>query len=180
MQRMRLFDLAFFSVLAWLSEWLASYLTRTMGVGFSVSFTLALTVIAMIRWGPVGCIAGVIGGVGAFVSAGGEDYLNLIYYAGANVFLALPTLVYGARDTDWITDRPGRLALAVLACYLSLCVGKWLALIVLYRDWDGGVDYFFAELIPLVFNLLLCLLLRSRDGLICNMRLEEDDENGQT
>lgn len=176
------FDLFFFTALAVISEIMSNALLGVWDSSFYFSFSIVLCLIAMIRWGAVGVVAGAAGGLpGIWFSdmplAGG-----VMFYGAANLFLVIPVLLYGRRSRDVIVQNPVFLSAYVLVSHGCLAAGKGLVIWLLTGETTGMTDYFGATFLILVINIIICLVLRTRDGLICDMRYyfaegEEDERH---
>ena len=77
------------------------------------------------------------------------------------------------------------LTLYVLAVFLSLSLGKEIALLIINGDWLGGIKYFISEIFILVVSVVVLLILaKLKIKLICDMdefmkeeKLEDDFVN---
>jgi hypothetical protein len=164
------FDLACFSVLAAISEIMSHGLLNVWNSGFYFSFSTVLCLIAMLRWGSIGIIPGVLGGIFGIFFSEMDLWNGLLYYGVANLFLVVPMLIYGKRDRDRISRDSLWLLLYILLSHVCLSVGKGLAIFLITGEVTGCVDYFGATFLILVMNGLICLVLKMREGLICDMR----------
>ncbi len=77
------------------------------------------------------------------------------------------------------------MTLYVLAVFLSLSLGKEIALLIINGDWLGGIKYFISEIFILVVSVVVLLVLaKLKIKLICDMdefmkeeKLEDDYVN---
>lgn len=173
------FDLAFFSFLAAVSEFLSNKLLDTWNSGFYFSFSIAICLIAMIRWGGIGIVVGVIGGIPGILFSEMSVISGILFYALVNVFLGIPIFLYGKKDRNMIAENHVWLMLYVLASHCSLAVGKGLIILVLTGERTGVIDYFGATFLILVMDIILCQVLQKREGLICDLRYYLADEEGE-
>lgn len=173
------FDLAFFSFLAAVSEFLSNKLLDTWNSGFYFSFSIAICLIAMIRWGGIGIVVGVIGGIPGILFSEMSVISGILFYALVNVFLGIPILLYGKKDRNMIAENHVWLMLYVLASHCCLAVGKGLIIFVLTGEGTGVIDYFGATFLILVMDIILCQVLQKREGLICDLRYYLADEEGE-
>lgn len=169
-RRFEKMDLCFWSVLAFASEYMANALLGVYHSGFYFSFSIVICLMAMLRWGAVGIVVGIIGGLPGFFFSEMPWWSGLLFYGLANAFLAVPMLMYGRRDRDRIVDVPLGLSLYVLGSHICLAVGKGIVIFLLTGELTGAVDYFGATFLVLIINMIVCLVLKKRDGLICDMR----------
>lgn len=173
------FDLAFLSVLAAVSEWMGNAFLPVWGSGFYFSFSIAIGLIAMVRWGAVGTAVGVIGGIPGMLFSKMTFGGGILFYVIANVFLGLPILLYGKRNRDRIAGNGTFLMLYVLLSHISLSVGKGIAIFLLTGETTGAVDYFGATFLILAIDMIVCLVLKTRKGLICDMRYYFTQREGE-
>lgn len=164
------FDLTLLSVLAVISEFMGSGLLSVWNSDFYFSFTIAVSLIAMIRWGAVGAVVGMIGGIPGIMYSDMTVFGGILFYVLANACLGIPMLLYGKRDRDVIAESPALLMVYVLISHICLSVGKGIAIFFLTGELTGAVDYFGATFLITVIDLIVCLVLRMRKGLICDMR----------
>ena len=173
------FDLIFLSFLAALSEWMGNGLLKVWNSSFYFSFSIAIGIITMIRWGTAGTIVGIVGGIpGIFfseMSLGG----GILFYVAANAFLGIPILLYGKRNRDRISEHPILLTAYIIACHVCLAVGKGLVIFLLTGEPTGVVDYFGATFLIMGINIIVCLVLKTREGLLCDMRYYFEEREGE-
>lgn len=165
-----LLDLLFFVILAVLSEIMGNLLLKTWHSSFYFSFSIALCLIAMIRWGTAGTVVGMLGGLPGILFSDMPFFSGILFYGIANIFIGLPMLLYGNRERDKIAGHYGLFPLYILLSHICLSLGKGIVIFLLTGETTGAVDYFAATCFILVINLIFCCVLKSRDGLICDMR----------
>lgn len=167
-QQFMWFDLVLLSLLAAISEWMGNAFLPLWGSGFYYSFSIVIGLIAMIRWGAAGVTVSVIGGIpGMFFS---HMTFGSGLYVMSNLFLGIPVLLYGQKNRDRIAGSMVFLASYVLLSHISLSAGKGMIIFLLTGERTGAIDYFGATFLILVINVIVCLVLRTRKGLICDMR----------
>ena len=164
------FDLALLSVLAAASEFMGSGLLRVWNSDFYFSFTIAVSLIAMIRWGAAGVVLGMIGGIPGIFFSDMTVVGGILFYVLANAFLGIPILLYGKRNRDTIAESPALLMVYVLISHACLAAGKGVVILLLTGETTGVIDYFGATFLITAMDLIVCLVLRMREGLICDMR----------
>lgn len=168
-------DLAFFSILAMVSEWMANGLLDTLGSSFYFSFANVLCLIAMIRWGILGIVTGLFGGIPEILFSGMTLGGGILYCVLANLFLGVPILIYGNRRRDEISRCTWLLILYVFVAHVCLAVGKGIAIALLTGAGNGFRLYLGSDLLTMVIDVIICLVLRTRPGLLADMR--HYDEN---
>lgn len=165
-----LLDLLLFVILATLSEFMGNLLLQTWHSSFYFSFSTALCLIAMVRWGTAGAVVGMLGGLPGMLFSGLPFFSGFLFYGIANLLIGLPMLLYGKRERNRLAGHYGLLSLYILLSHICLSLGKGIVIFLLTGEMTGAVDYFAATCFILVMNLILCCVLKSRDGLICDMR----------
>lgn len=173
------FDLIFLSFLAAVSEWMGNGLLKVFGSSFYFSFSIAIGLIAMIRWGVWGTIVGMVGGFPAITFSGMSLIGGILFYVMANAFLGIPILIYGKRDRNKISGHPIFLTGYIIVSHLCLAVGKGIVIFLLTSETTGMIDYFGATFLIMVINIIVCLVLRMREGLLCDMRYYFDEREGE-
>lgn len=163
-------DLAVLSLLAVLSETLSSGLLEIWNSGFYFSFSTAICLIAMIRWGAWGILTGMAGGIPAMAFSNMTVFGGCLYYVFANIFLAVPILLFGRRNRNQIAGHGLFLLAYVFLSHLCLAAGKGIAIFLITGETTGAVDYFGAAFLILFIDMFVCLVLKTRKGLICDMR----------
>ena len=173
-------DLLFFTILAVLSEFMSNMLLRTWHSSFYFSFSIALCLIAMIRWGVIGVVVGILGGIPGILFSDMSFFAGILFYGLANGLLGLPMLIYGKRERNKIVRHHGCLLLYVLLSHGCLSLGKGIVIFLLTGETTGAIDYFGATCFILVINMILCCVLKTRDGLICDMRYYFVEDEGES
>ncbi len=164
------FDLGCLSFLAALSEWMSNRLLNLWNSSFYFSFSMAICLIAMIRWGAAGTAVGVIGAVPGMWFSHMSLSGRLLFYVAATGAVGIPAVLYGDRDRNLIAGNVLYLTVYVVLCHLCLAAGKGAAVFLLTGEGTGFRDYLGATLFILVINVIVCIVLKAREGLICDMR----------
>ena len=162
-----------------------------LSTGFYFSFAILIFIIFSIRWGNISIIALILSGIPLiFIQPIGnwqsiEIWKGILYYMVVNVFAIIPIAIYGKRNRNKLISGPIILTLYVLAVFLSLSLGKEIALLIINGDWLGGIKYFISEIFILVVSVVVLLVLaKLKIKLICDMdefmkeeKLEDDYVN---
>lgn len=172
-------DLVFFSALAIISEIISQYFLGRWNSSFYYSFAIAIGLIAMLRWGAIGVVVAMAGGLPMLFFSDMDVWSGILFYIVAGLFAGIPIAVYGSRNRDIIISHPLYLMFYILLSHCSLSVGKGIAIFILTGETTGTVDFFSATLFILVINTILCLVLRMRQGLLCDMRYYFTDKEGE-
>lgn len=184
-------DLVFFSIISVIAELVTAISFANLSTGFYFSFAILIFIIFSIRWGNISIIALILSGIPLiFIQPIGnwqsiEIWKGILYYMVVNVFAIIPIAIYGKRNRNKLISGPIILTLYVLAVFLSLSLGKEIALLIINGDWLGGIKYFISEIFILVVSVVVLLVLaKLKIKLICDMdefmkeeKLEDDYVN---
>jgi len=184
-------DLVFFSIISIIAELVTAISFANLSTGFYFSFAILIFIIFSIRWGNISIIALILSGIPLiFIQPIGnwqsiEIWKGILYYMVVNVFAIIPIAIYGKRNRNKLISGPIILTLYVLAVFLSLSLGKEIALLIINGDWLGGIKYFISEIFILVVSVVVLLILaKLKIKLICDMdefmkeeKLEDDYVN---
>ncbi len=169
-------DFIFFTVLAIVAELISSISFSKLHSGFYFSFSILIFIIYSLRWGKSAIITLVLSGIPLLFTQpignvlGIEIWKGILYHMLVNVFAVIPIWIYGNRNRNKIIANPTLLALYVFCVFVSLSIGKEIALLIISRDPLGGIKYFVSQIFTLVLTILILLiLLRLKTKLICDM-----------
>ena len=191
MNNLKKMDLVFFSIISIIAELVTAISFANLSTGFYFSFAILIFIIFSIRWGNISIIALILSGIPLiFIQPIGnwqsiEIWKGILYYMVVNVFAIIPIAIYGKRNRNKLISGPIILTLYVLAVFLSLSLGKEIALLIITGDWLGGIKYFISEIFILVVSVVVLLILaKLKIKLICDMdefmkeeKLEDDYVN---
>ncbi|MCI9182555.1 MAG: hypothetical protein HFG90_04785 [Acholeplasmatales bacterium] len=191
MNNLKKMDLVFFSIISIIAELVTAISFANLSTGFYFSFAILIFIIFSIRWGNISIIALILSGIPLiFIQPIGnwqsiEIWKGILYYMVVNVFAIIPIAIYGKRNRNKLISGPIILTLYVLAVFLSLSLGKEIALLIINGDWLGGIKYFISEIFILVVSVVVLLILaKLKIKLICDMdefmkeeKLEDDFVN---
>jgi hypothetical protein len=163
-------DLLFFSILAAISEIMSYKLLEYWNSGFYFSFSMVLCLISMIRWGAVGVVVAMIGGIPSILFSPMPLWSGILFYILSNAFIGIPMMVYGSRNRNTIAEGHVFLLLYIFLSHCSLSAGKGIVIFLLTGETTGVKDYFGATFFTMIINIIVCCVLQMRKGLICDMR----------
>ncbi len=174
----------FFTILSIVAEVITAISFANLNSGFYFSFAIMIYIIFSIRWGWIAIISLIFSGlpliflqpIGNALSI--EVWKGILYYMIANATAVIPILIYGNKNRNCIVSNPLRLALYVLVVFLSITVGKEIALLIISQDPLGGIKYFISEIFILVITILVLLILsRLKTKLVYDMNefLKEEE-----
>ena len=131
---------------------------------YSLSPTVAVVCIVMMRWGPFAAVQAVGGGLALCIASGAEPRQYVMYCVG-NCF-ALAALVFFKKwDKETVRSKI-TLSLAFTAfAFAAVQIGRWLVSLLFGGTLDGIVTFFTTDSLSLAFALLTILLARRIDGL---------------
>lgn len=144
----RYLDLLFFSILAVVSEIMSYKMLKFFNSSFYFSFSIALCLISMIRWGAAGAIVSVIGGIPAVLFSSMPLWSGILFYILPNAFIGIPMMIYGDRNRDIIAEGHAFLLLYIFLSHCSLSAGKGAVIFLLTGETTGVRDYFGAAFSP--------------------------------
>ncbi len=176
LNQLKKIDLIFFTILSIVAEFITAFSFSNLKSGFYFSFAIMIYIIFSIRWGNIAIVSLILSGLPLiFIQPIGniqsiEIWKGILYYMIANATAALPMLIYGKRSRNKIVSSPLWLAGYVLVVFLSIAIGKEIALLIISQDPLGGVKYFLSEIFILVITILVLLILsRLKTKLVYDM-----------
>ena len=180
----RAMDLAIFTVLTVVFEYVATLATSKWfwGQPVAISITLTLILITTHRWGAYAAVVAAAGGV-AFCLASGASWEHYLIYAVGNVF-ALVSLVYfrifGKED---VKNSFLKTLLFAATSYLSVALGRWIVSLIFGAGFGELIAFLTTDLITLLFAVVILYSCKSVDGLIEDQKkyiIRVNEEKKQT
>ena len=177
-------DLLIFSILAVLSELAGNVLVDQLNSMFYMSFASIIAIIALLRWGPAGVLVYIATGMYSFLVASDYTLGNIMLHIVANMFIAIPSLFILNKNRDSIIKSEGRLVLFILLCYLSLSIGKGLAIFIITTETDGVISYLSSQSFVFLISIIFAVVLSKKSEIICDMdeyliRINKEKEEGR-
>lgn len=171
MNTFRKFDLIVFSLLAIVAGFLSDYFVTQMSSGFYYTLKNLVLLICMIRWGKLAIIPTVISSIGSILLS--EFYIldSIIYYLFADLFIILPIMIYGNKPRNDIIHSFANTVKFVVASYISLAVGKAIAIFIISGEITGFIDFFATSFFQLFMDILVLSLLKTVDGLVTDVKV---------
>lgn len=171
----RAIDLAMMTVLLVLSEAVATMAATRWFPNemFSVSTTLAIVCIVMMRWDGYAVIHAVVGGFVYCLAMGGELQHYAVYCVG-NCGALAALLLLKAMGKKKVAAKFWSSALFALIAFLGMALGRWGVSFVVQRS-DTEAQYILLELlrgniVTLLFTLIAVFVSRRMDGLFEDQR----------
>ncbi len=163
----RMLDLIIFTVFTIVFEAIATYASTKWfwAQAVSISVTLLLTCIVMMRWSGWAAIHAVVGGVVYCFCAGATTEQYIVYAVGNLLGLvALFLIKFNGKEKM----RGSKLQLVLLAttAYVGMAAGRTLVSLVFAGRIQDFVLYITTDIISLLFASVVLVLIRKTDGMI--------------
>ncbi len=131
---------------------------------YTLSPTLTVVCIVMMRWNGYAAIHAVLGGL-VFCLASGAQGVQVVIYCLGNCFALLAMLLFKAMGKEKIRSKFYFTLLFVLTAFLGAQLGRWLISIILGGPLDSFVGFVLSDVITLLFTIVVVLISRKADGL---------------
>ena len=169
--RYKAVDLAMLAVILAVFEALASVAAKNWFPLqlFTLSPTLAVVSIVMMRWGGWAAIHAVVGGLSYCIATGGEAKQFAVYCIG-NCAALLALFLFKIFDKEKVRGTWLKSAVFAFVAFCGAMIGRWV--ISLFFGGKPGeiVDFFVADCLTLVFTIVVVLIARRADGLFEDQR----------
>lgn len=131
---------------------------------FSLSPTIAVVCIVMMRWDGWAAVHAAVGGLAFCVATGASPEQFAVYCAGnCGALLALLFFKYFGKERvrkSWLLT-----ACFAFTAFCGTIVGRWAVSLIFRGDFAAIVDFFVADSLTLVFTVVVVLIARKPDGL---------------
>lgn len=181
----RSIDISIFCVLTAVFEAIATLASNKWFVlqAMTVSVTLVLTCIVMMRWGAPAALPSLIGSFFYCLVSGGNLSQYIIYCTGSIFCLAALPVLNKIGKEKVRRDFIFRLIFAV-AVYISVCVGRWLVSLFFELTFESLGAFLATDILSLLFAIVVLTLAKNLDGLIEDqksylLRLERERQEEQ-
>ena len=131
---------------------------------FSLSPTITVVCIVMMRWGGWAAIHAVVGGLAFCISTGASPEEYAIYCAG-NCAALLALFFFKQFGKERVRGSWLYSAAFTLTAFCGAMVGRWAISLIFGGDITAIVDFFIVDSLTLVFTVLVVLIARKPDGL---------------
>lgn len=164
--RYKAIDLAFLAVILAVFEAIASIAAKQWFPLqlFSLSPTITVVCIVMMRWGGWAAIHAVVGGLSYCIATGGEPKQFLVYCAG-NCLALVALVFFKFYGKERVRGSFLMTAAFALTAFFGAIVGRWLISLCFDFDLLSIVDFFVADSLTLLFTVVVVLISRKPDGL---------------
>lgn len=172
----RAIDLTIMAVVLALSEALATMAASRWFPQefFSISTTLTVVCIVMMRWDGYAVIHAALGG-GVFCLVLGASPEQFAIYCAGNCGALIALVLFKLIGKKKITQKFGFSILFVIVAFLGLELGRWGMSLIVSSMGEGGtlrvlIDLMLMDCITLLFTLVAVLISRRMDGLFEDQR----------
>lgn len=163
----RMLDLLIFTVFTIVFEAIATYASTRWfwAQAVSISVTLLLVCIVMMRWSGWAAIHAVVGGLVYCFAAGATTEQYIVYSVG-NLFSLAALGLIKFIGKEKIRESKIRLALFATVAYLGMAVGRCVMSLFFGENISVFVLYVTTDIISLLFAVVVLVLIRNTDGMI--------------
>lgn len=131
---------------------------------YTLSPTITVVCIVMMRWNGYAAIHALLGGFVYCFASGAQDKQIIIYCIG-NCFALLALTLFKALGKEKIRSRFYFTLLFVFAAFLGTQAGRWIIGIAFGAPVDSFGVFISADIITLLFTVVVVLISRKADGL---------------
>lgn len=131
---------------------------------YTLSPTITVVCIVMMRWNGYAAIHALLGGFVYCFASGAQDKQIIIYCIG-NCFALLALTLFKALGKEKIRSKFYFTLLFVFAAFLGAQVGRWIISIAFRGPVDSFGVFISADIITLLFTVVVVLISRKADGL---------------
>ena len=163
----RMLDLIIFTVFTIVFEAIATYASTKWfwAQAVSISVTLLLTCIVMMRWSGWAAIQAVAGGL-VYCFCAGATTEQYIVYAVGNLAGLIALLLIKFIGKEKIRGSKLQLVLLATTAYVGIAAGRTLVSLVFAGRIQDFVLYITTDIISLLFASVVLVLIRKADGMI--------------
>ena len=140
------------------SEWFALQ-------AMSVSITLAMTCIAMLRWNTFAVLPAIVGSLAFCVSSNATLQQYLIYCVG-NIACLIAVPIVQRIDKEKIRLRFLRRTSFAIIVYLCMALGKWIVSLLFEITISSLIAFVATDILSLLFAVLVLYICKGLDGVI--------------
>lgn len=136
---------------------------------YTLSPTVTVVCIVMMRWGGFAAIHAVVGGM-AFCIASGAGAHQFVMYCAGNCFMLAATVFFRTHGKGKVRES-ALLTMAFTAlAYFGAQTGRWMLGLLFGGSLDSLVVFFTTDSLSLLFALVVVLISRRLDGLFEDQR----------
>lgn len=131
----------------------------------AISITLTMVCITMMRWSGYAGLHCFLGGL-AYCIASGATPQQYVIYALGNMGLLLGLLLIKLCGKERIRESRIVLTVYVVLSFVGMIAGRWLVGLLFGGTLQDIIAYFMAEMISLLFAIVVLNLMKKTDGMI--------------
>ncbi len=150
---------------------------------YSLSPTITVICIVIMRWGGFAAIHAVVGGA-VFCIAGGADPSQFVIYCVGNCLSLLALFLFRAFGKEKIRSKASLTILFTVCVYSLVQIGRWLVSLFFGSSPGSVIDFFATDPISLLFAVVVVLIARNADGLFEDQKSylirTQDERNRQS
>lgn len=187
----RQIDLTILCLLTAVFEAIATYSSNYWLVfqAMTISVTLTLTCIAMVRWNGY-AIAPMFVGSFVYCLVSGATPKQFFIYCFGSAFCLLSLLIFKKISKEKVRTSFAIRLFFVLSTYLFVAIGRWICSLPFEFSINTIVAFIFTDILSLLFAVIVLTLAKNADGLIEDQksyllriekeRIEEEKANSYT
>lgn len=131
---------------------------------YTLSPTIAVVCIVMMRWSGFAAIHAVVGGL-AFCIASGASPNQFVIYCAGNLLTLLPLVMIKILGKQKIVGSAMLTVCYTLLAFLGAQLGRWVVSLFFGTTVDSIIMFIITDLITLLFSVVVILIARRVDGL---------------
>lgn len=131
---------------------------------YTLSQTIAVLCIVMMRWGGYAVIHAVAGGA-VFCFASGGSIEQFAVYCVGNCFALIALALFKAVDKEKVRSKVHFTIIFTAAAFCGAQLGRWLVSLVFGAPFDSLVMFFTTDSLTLLYSVVVVLVSRRVDGL---------------
>lgn len=179
----RAIDLGIMAVLVFLFEMITTTAAVRWFPGelYTLSPTIMMICVVMMRWGGFAAIHAVAGGA-AFCIALGASPQQFVMYCAGNCLALLAMLFFKMHGKAKVRESAILTMAFAASAYAGAQVGRWLLGLLFGGSLDSVIVFFTTDSLSLLFALVVVLILRRVDGLFEDQReylIRTEDERAR-
>ncbi|MDE7326989.1 MAG: hypothetical protein K2N63_12085 [Lachnospiraceae bacterium] len=179
----RAIDLGIMAVLLFVSEMITATAAIKWFPGelYTLSPTIAVVCIVMMRWGSFAALNAAVGGM-AFCIATGASAAQFVMYCVGNCLALLALFLFKVGGKEKVRENAAFTVVFVAVAYASAQVGRWILGLFFGGSFDSVVIFFTTDSLSLLFAVVVVLISRRVDGLFEDQReylIRTEDERAR-
>lgn len=131
---------------------------------YTLSQTVAVLCIVMMRWDGYAAIHAVAGGL-VFCTVMGARAEQFAIYCIGNCFALAALLLFKTVGKEKVKNKAVFTILFTAAAFCGVQIGRWLVSLIFGADFASIVTYFVTDSLSLLYSIVVVLISRKADGL---------------